>query len=49
MSVLALHETLLRKDTQNKIKIPGYNLEHRIRKGRQGGGVSIAINSCIEV
>ena len=37
VSVLALNETWLRRDTTNKIKLPGYNLEHKIRKGRQGG------------
>ena len=47
MSVLALNETWLRKDTINKIKLPGYNLEHKIRKGRRGG-VTIAINDALK-
>ena len=38
VSVLALNETWLRKDTINKINLPGYNLEHKIRKGKEGGG-----------
>ena len=48
VSVIALNEIWLRRDTQNKIKLTGYNLEHKIRKGRQGGGVTIAINNTLK-
>ena len=48
VSVLALNETWLRRDTKNKIKLPGYNLEHKIRKGRQGGS-NYCYKWCIKV
>ena len=48
VNVIALNETWLRKDTQNKINLPGYNLEHKIRKGKKGGGVTLAISKSLK-
>ena len=39
VNVIVLNETWLRKDTQNKVSLPGYNLEHKIRKGKKGEGL----------
>ena len=48
VSVVALNETWLRKENINKVSFPGYNLEHKICKGKKGGGVSIAINKSLK-
>ena len=35
VNVLAVNETWLRKETQNKISFSGYNSEHKIRTGKK--------------
>ena len=48
VSVVALNKTWLRKENINKVSLPGYNLEHNIRKGKKGGGVTIAIHKSLK-
>ena len=45
VNVVLLCETWLRKDTVNKVKIPGYSIVNKIRQGKKGGGVSILIDN----
>ena len=40
-----VNETWLRKETINKIKIKNYQIESKVRKGKNGGGVSILIRN----
>ena len=42
---LLLCETWLKKETENKIMIPGYKHYHTHRKDKMGGGVSILVRS----
>ena len=48
VNLVLLCETWLRKDTVNKVKIPGYNIVSKIRQGKRGGGVSILIDDQLQ-
>ena len=42
--IICLNETWLRKETSSKVVISGYNLLHKCRIGKKGGGLSILIS-----
>ena len=43
VNVVSLNETWLRKDTENKFSIPGFNYIGKVRTDRKGGGVGLLI------
>ena len=47
VSVVSLNETWLRKETVNKIDIPGYKFVGNCRQGKKGGGVGLLISNCL--
>ena len=44
MNVVSLNETWLRKETEAKINIPGYNYSGLCGVGKKGGGVGFLIS-----
>ena len=47
VQVVCLNETWLRTETSSKVVIPGYNIIHKCRVGKKGGGLSILVsNDC---
>ena len=45
--VVCLNETWLRTETSSKVENPGYNIIHKCRVGKKGGGLSILVsNNC---
>ena len=43
IDIALLNETWLRKDTVNKVSMPGYTLHSRERVGKKGGGIGIFV------
>ena len=43
--VVCLNETWLRTETSSKVVIPGYNIIHKCRVGKKGGGLSILVSN----
>ena len=48
VDVALLCETWIRSENLHRVKIAGYNLESKERKGKKGGGVSILIKDSIK-
>ena len=47
VQVVCLNETWLRTETSSQVVIPGYNIIHKCRVGKKGGGLSILVsNDC---
>ena len=44
VNVVSLNETWLRKETENKFSIPGFNYIGNVQTGRKGGGVGLLIS-----
>ena len=44
VNVVSLNEIWLRKETEQKFSIPGYNYIGKIRQGRKGGGVCLLVS-----
>ena len=44
VNVVSLNETWLRKETEKKFSIPGFNYIGNVRTGRKGGGVGLLIS-----
>ena len=44
IDIAMLNETWLRKETLNKVSIPGYTLHSKERSGKKGGGIGFLVS-----